>query len=141
MIIYTGYFGGLKKYKYPNPISIALKPPDYWTGDCAKWLAPQNEWFWKWKNSLKDLTNKNAIEEYSRLFFQTTLRGTSPQEIIDRLGNHLSKEDCTLLCFEKAPIEKIVDIDTLVVGKDFCHRHLISQYLRNCGFESYELMF
>jgi hypothetical protein len=140
MIIYSGYFGGIKKYKYPNPINIALKPPDYWNGTNAKWLAPHNEWFWKWKNDCKNQTNEEAIESYSKLYFQSSLRSTSPQELVDRLARLSQKEDCTLICFEKPPLEKIIDVDTLIVGKTFCHRHLITRFLRSAGFEAYELI-
>jgi hypothetical protein len=140
MIIYSGYFGGLKKYNYPNPINIALKAPDYWTGPNAKWLAPSPQWFWLWKKSLDTKTNKEAIEEYSELYFQTILRNLMPLDIINRLSKLSNEEDCTLICFEKPPLKKIINPDSLEVNKDFCHRHIITSFLRNCGYDAFELI-
>jgi hypothetical protein len=138
MTIYSGYFAGMRRLHYPNPISIALKPPPNWDGLSAVWLAPQKEWFWNWKAHCETLND--AKEEYQRLYFQTTLRNTSPQEIVDRLSKLSNGEDCTLLCFEKPPAESIIDVDKLTINGSFCHRHLITQFLRNSGYESFELI-
>jgi hypothetical protein len=140
MIIYSGYFAAINKLKYPNPISIALKSPEFFKGPVAHWLAPQSNWFWKWKNELNLKTNEEAIEKYSRLYFQTVLRNTTPMEIVTRLEKITSGEDCTIVCFEKPPAEKIIDINSLIAGKNFCHRHLITQFLRFNNIESYELI-
>ena len=91
MKIYTGYFAKLKNY--PNPISIAGYMPKGINIPTYKELAPKKEWFFKWKNQVKEVDNhdfsslalisiyKNLKEDYIKLYNETVLKNLTPEKI------------------------------------------------------------
>ena len=115
-MIYTSYFANLKNI--PSniiPISICGKAPFYYNGLQYKKLAPKYDFFMKWKE-----THDN---DYYIEHFQTeVLDELNIDKVIDELGYLMSydqSKDICLLCYEKPT--------------DFCHRHLISDWLNKNG--------
>ena len=123
-MIYTSYFGNLKKIpKEIVPISICGKAPTWWTGLQYKKLAPKYDFFMKWKE-----THDN--EYYIEHFNNEVLKDLNPTGVIVELKHLCNKSmydniDIVLVCYEKP--------------EDFCHRHLVANWLRQGGYEVEEL--
>jgi hypothetical protein len=86
-------------------VSIAGRCPDWFTGREYKKLAPK---YWFFKKFKEDGDEDYYIEQYQKCVLDTL----DPQEVYNDLGN-----DAILLCWEKT--------------EDFCHRHLVSRWLRD----------
>ena len=123
-MIYTSYFAKLKSL--PDniiPVSICGKAPDWYTGLQYKKLAPKYDFFMKWKeNHDNDYYIKCFNEQVlDKLDILTVVRDlidlTSANESI------VGKNFC-LICYEKP--------------SDFCHRHLVADWLNERGFECKE---
>lgn len=133
-MIYTSYFAKLKSL--PDnivPISICAKAPDWYKGLQYKKLAPKYDFFMKWKENhdndyyikcfneqvLDKLNAEQVIQELDNLLLSSTVN-------IDYRGNTEDVPRIALICFEKP--------------SDFCHRHLVADWLNKNGFhcEEYE---
>jgi hypothetical protein len=111
-MIYTGYFAQLKHYK--NPISIAGKPPAFYTGPEYKKLAPHYKWWKQWHD--EHLSEDFYIERY----YRTILNKLDAEKVYEELKSfYPGQEDLTILCFEKP--------------QDFCHRHLAAKFFIDAG--------
>ena len=115
-MVYTSYFAKLNKLPINIiPISICGKAPTWYDGLQYKKLAPKYDFFMKWKE-----THDN---DYYIEHFQTeVLDELNIDKVIDELGYLMSydqSKDICLLCYEKPT--------------DFCHRHLISDWLNKNG--------
>lgn len=123
MMIYTTYFGNLKKLpKNIIPISICGKAPNWWTGLQYKKLAPKYQFFMEWK---KNKDNSYYIEHYN----EEVLNGLQASEVVADLKHLCDKSmysdcDIALVCYEKP--------------EDFCHRHLVANWLEENGYECKE---
>lgn len=123
-MIYTSYFAKLKDLENHNiiPISICAKAPDWYKGLEYKKLAPKYEFFMEWK--------KNHDNDYYIEHFQTeVLDGLDATEVIldfSRMvhGFNVGENDIALICYEKP--------------SDFCHRHLVAEWLNQNGFKCEE---
>lgn len=124
-MIYTSYFSKLKYIE--NPISICGKAPDWYKGPQAKFLAPKFWFFDKYKKSAMD---KDAQDEYTKYYKLEVLDKLDPYTTLTELWSHyITNEDfdvnnppiITLICFEKP--------------EDFCHRHLIAEWLIKSGYK------
>lgn len=121
-MIYTSYFAKLKSL--PDdiiPISICAKAPNWYQGLQYKKLAPKYDFFMKWKE-----THDN--EYYIKCFNEQILNNLDALNVIKDLSD-LIPEDITgkticLVCYEKP--------------SDFCHRHLVADWLNQNGFECKE---
>lgn len=123
-MIYTSYFAKLKQLENHNiiPISICAKAPDWYKGLKYKKLAPKYGFFMEWK--------KNHDNDYYIEHFQS--------EVLDQLdatdvildfsrlsyGFNIGENDIALICYEKP--------------SDFCHRHLVAEWLNQNGFKCEE---
>ena len=119
-MIYTSYFGNLKKLpKNIIPISICGKAPDWWDGMQYKRLAPKYQFFIEWK---KNKDNGYYIEQFKK----EILDNLDASEVVMELEQLCDKQsnDIALICYEKS--------------EDFCHRHLVSNWLRLNGFKCEE---
>ena len=131
-MIYTSYFAKLKSL--PDnivPISICGKAPDWYNGLQYKKLAPKYDFFMKWKENhdndyyikcfneqiLDKLNAKDVIEELDDLLLSVT---TS----LDYNVDPLKVPRIALICYEKS--------------EDFCHRHLVADWLKENGFRCEE---
>ena len=121
-MIYTSYFAKLKSL--PDnviPISICGKAPDWYKGLQYKKLAPKYDFFIKWKEN-------HDNDYYIKCFNEQVLDNLSVEnvllDIINMLPNRSAKHDIALICYEKP--------------SDFCHRHLVAEWLTENGFECKE---
>lgn len=123
-MIYTSYFAKLKELERNNiiPISICGKAPDWYKGLQYKKLAPKYGFFVEWK--------KNHDNDYYIKHFQSeVLDGLNATEVILDFskmdyGFNVGENDIALICYEKP--------------SDFCHRHLVAEWLNQNGFKCKE---
>ena len=120
-MIYTSYFAKLKSLP-PNiiPISICGKAPDWYTGFQYKKLAPKYDFFMKWKEN-------HDNDFYTKCFNEQVLDKLNATEVIldfSRILLSIGKTDICLVCYEKP--------------NEFCHRHLVADWLNREGFECRE---
>lgn len=122
-MIYTTYFAKIKSLpKNVVPISICGKAPAGYKGLEYKKLAPKYDFFWKWKQ-----TGDN--EYYIKCYLEQVLAGLSVNDVVNELyafakassDSEQEIKDIALVCYEKPT--------------DFCHRHLVSTWLYNAGWE------
>ena len=118
MKCYTTYFDGLNAFlaEHPEivPISICGKAPDWWHGHQYRKLAPRLWFFLKWKD-----THDNDF--YVRNFNKEVLGRFEQAEVWEDLLEISGGFPFVLLCYEKPG--------------DFCHRHLVSEWLRKAGYD------
>lgn len=116
-MIYTGYFGNIKKYTQNGliPISVAGKWPDWFVGFNYQALIPKYSWWKEWHD------NHLSNEWYTEKYFETVLNKLDVHKVADDLSKISNP---ILLCYEKPP--------------QFCHRHLISAWLNDSGFDCQE---
>lgn len=117
-MIYTSYFANLRNIPSDIvPISICGKAPDWYSGLQYKKLAPK-WWFFKiWKN-----TKDN--DYYIKNFYTEVLNKLSAMDVVSDLYCKSAGRDVVLVCYEKP--------------SDFCHRHLVADWLNFCGFKCEE---
>ena len=114
MKIITTYFAKLRTL--PDnivPISICSKAPTWYNGLQYKKLAPRYEFFMKWK---RDHDN----DYYIKCFNEQVLSPLDPKIVVEELMEKAGSENIALVCYEKPG--------------DFCHRHLVAEWLNNNGY-------
>lgn len=122
-MIYTSYFAKLKSL--PDnviPISICGKAPDWYKGLQYKKLAPKYDFFMEWKKN-------HDNDYYIKCFNEQVLSNINASNVVMELKHLCGKSLCenqpiALICYEKP--------------SDFCHRHLVAEWLRQNGFECKE---
>lgn len=118
-MLYTTYFANVKKLP-PDiiPISICGKAPSGYKGLQYKTLAPMYAFFQKWKE-----TGDNHY--YVQCYNEQVLLMLNANRVLEEL-KALSggAENIALVCYEKP--------------EDFCHRHLVSNWLRENGIKAKE---
>lgn len=108
MKIYTSYFakaGTLRKAGIV-PIGVALWPPRFFRGISMKQVAPRRYM----------LDDRLTDEEYIRMYRSDVLRFVDARSFIRQLEEAGHGMDVALCCFEKPG--------------DFCHRHILAQWIR-----------
>lgn len=122
-MIYTSYFAQIRNFpENLTPISICGKVPNWYGGLQYKKLAPKYGFFMEWK--------KNHDNDYYIEHFQSeVLAQLNATEVIldlSRLdyGFNVGENDIALICYEKP--------------SDFCHRHLVAEWLNKNGFRCEE---
>jgi uncharacterized protein (DUF488 family) len=117
-MIYTSYFANLKKL--PDtiiPISICGKAPEWYTGIQYKKLAPKYAFFMEWK---QNHNNQFYIEHFqSEVLYKLNI-----ENVITDLDILSAERDVALICYEKPA--------------DFCHRHLVCDWINNNGYKCCE---
>lgn len=102
------------------PISICGKAPDWYKGLQYKKLAPKYGFFMEWK--------KNHDNDYYIEHFQAeVLDGLDAATVIKELNYlvpNVNGKYIALICYEKP--------------SDFCHRHLVAEWLNQNGFQCEE---
>lgn len=114
-MIYTSYFAKLRKIP-SNIISIAIsaKSPDWYKGLEYKKLAPKYDFFIEWKKN-------HDNDYYIKCFNEQILNKLNPKEVVECLYQLSDGKDIVLICYEKPG--------------DFCHRHLVADWLNKNGYE------
>lgn len=125
-MIYTSYFAKIDKlpFRY-KPVSICAKAPYQYNGLAYRKLAPSYDILMNYKY------NHNE-QEYTERFTQEILDKLNPDEVVNELlrivGNYDSGIESypkiVLMCYEKP--------------KDFCHRHLVAEWLSKNGYKTVE---
>lgn len=119
-MIYTSYFANLRKLPEAIvPIAICGKSPAWYNGIQYKKLAPKYEFFIEWK-----MTKDN--DYYIRCFNEQVLSRLEPETVIAELSALAKGRDFALICYEKPD--------------DFCHRHLVAEWLNNAGYNVCEYL-
>lgn len=118
-MIYTSYFAQLKKIGKANgyAVSIAKWNPKWYTGDTCAWLQPDASLLIHYKEGAinEDEYRKQFLDDLSRM---------DPEPIIDELKEAAGDRDIYLLCYEKP--------------SDFCHRHIVAEWLKQNNIECEE---
>lgn len=121
-MIFTSYFAQIQNLP-PSvvPISIALKPPKGYKGLHYRPLMPTHNILAEWKlNGDKDV----YVEEYD----DKVLLNLKPNKVVAELMSMVPLGvDIALICYEKPA--------------DFCHRHLVAEWLKDAGFPCEEYRF
>lgn len=110
MKIFTSYFGNvraLKKYGI-IPISIARYSPRNWDGNRLSWLAPTSFM----------LSDECTREKYIEMY-QSICKKVNIELLIRQLSAIGDGKDVALLCYERPG--------------QFCHRHMLAEYLTEHG--------
>ena len=121
-MIYTTYFAKLKSLpKDIIPIAICAKPPKGYSGLMYRCLAPKYDFFMQWKATGDD-------DYYIKCYNEQVLEQLNVVEVVTGLYHQVSKSPCScdiaLVCFEKPT--------------DFCHRHLVADWLQKHGYSCEE---
>ena len=122
-MIYTTYFAKLKLLpKEIIPISICGKAPAGYKGLQYKKLAPKYDFFMEWKR-----TGDN--DYYVKCFKEQVLDKLNADDVVFELNDIIYyikglDMDIALVCYEKPT--------------DFCHRHLVADWLKEYGYECEE---
>ena len=114
-MFYTTYFAKLRYLPSDIvPISICGKAPSAFNGLQFKKLAPKYDFFMKWKQDHDSI-------HYIRCFNEQVLSPLDVNSVVEELKEIAGNaESIALVCFEKP--------------SDFCHRHLVANWLRANGF-------
>lgn len=122
--MYTGYFAKLKKYQEAGlvPVSIALKSPDWYHGLEYKQLALN----WDILSSWKSGEHKCDVDYYTKHFEDDVLDSIYFQKVLNELEEltKVKQDKIILLCYEKS--------------SDFCHRHIVAEWLGKDGISCAE---
>ena len=111
IFLYTGYYALLKKYLNSNlfPIGISSTIPHYLKGiKTYDLLKPDSYLIYNYKNKkINELQYINIYEKW--------LENLNRENVVNDLLNMSNGKTPILLCYEKYD--------------DFCHRHLVSEWL------------
>ena len=117
-MIYTTYFAKLKSLpKDIVPISICGKAPNSYNGLQYKKLAPKYDFFMKWKEN-------HDNDYYICCFDNQVLSVLNPTQVVADLTAMAAGRDVALICYEQPT--------------DFCHRHLVAEWLQKNGYNVQE---
>ena len=112
-MIYTTYFAMLRKMPEDVvPIAVCARPPVNWDGLCVEELIPPYKDFQEWKGTGN---NDKFAEQYKK----KVLNRLEPEVVSNWLQYLAEGRDVALVCYEKS--------------SDFCHRHLIREWLNEHG--------
>lgn len=119
-MIFTGYFARGKLYARENlvMISIARYAPKGYKGFHLEALYPSPSLLSAYKNgSIHEA-------EYTSIYRQMLKEEISPEQVVEQIAQMAGERSPVLVCYEK-PTE-------------FCHRHIVSEWLRQHGYDSSE---
>ena len=124
MKIYTTYFAKLKKLPsdiVPVPISNSIPGVDrenttYSSLSANKFPKLVPPWY-----VVKAYKENGDKEQYIRDYQRLVLDHLNPHDVIKYLKNIVGYNDVALVCYEKSG--------------DFCHRHLVADWLRKAGYD------
>ncbi len=116
-MIYTSYFGNLRKLPQEiTPIAICRSVPAWYKGKRYPALAPTCQILQEWRAW--------HYEEAYRKNFGSILQALNPYTVVTELYALAESKDIALICYEKPG--------------DFCHRHLVADWLMAYGIECRE---
>lgn len=117
MKIYTSYFANVKNLRKESivPIGIALYPPRWYSGLNLRKVAPT-----------ESILRTKDLDEYTQRYKNEILSHLNVQSFVEELNRLTQGRDVALCCYEKPG--------------DFCHRNLLAEKLRECGYEVEEFV-
>ena len=133
-MIYTSYFAKLKSLpRHIIPISICGKAPDWYKGLQYKKLAPKYDFFMKWKEN-------HDNDYYIKCFNEQVLDKLNVEEVVKELDDILLNQTTTV--DYSGDLKKVPRIALICYEKpsDFCHRHLVADWLNANGIECKEFI-
>lgn len=119
-MIYTSYFEKIKQLEKNDiiPISICGKAPEWYKGLQYKKLAPKYGFFMEWK---KNHDNDYYIEHFQKEVLDRLVACEVMEDLFSLKSLQDKGKDIALICYEKP--------------SDFCHRHLVADWLNENGFK------
>lgn len=111
-MIYTSYFA---KYRGTNGVAIC-RGARWWDGEKYDKLAPPGELLAWWKAQTSDLPSCWAA--FKKVYYERVLNKLDVHQVARDLDGKV------LLCFER--------------GNDYCHRHIVAEWLTANGYECCE---
>ena len=121
--IYTSYFANIRNMSTNDiiPIAICAKPPEWYSGQIYKKIAPTYDILMQYKNGKIDWST------YERRY---------NNEVLSKINQHIVYNDLVNLAMD-AGWEEGKIIVTLCYEKysDNCHRHPWATWMRNAGFD------
>lgn len=122
MDVWTGYYAQMKKYAQADlvPVSIAYLTPVWYMGETCFELAPPRKLLVGYKDGV--ISQKEYTKKYND-FLKTVNWGDVIEKLYTISDKHEGK-DLVLCCYEKP--------------SDFCHRHLLAEYLTAHGMDVQE---
>ena len=122
MDVWTGYYAQMKKYVKADlvPVSIAYLTPVWYTGETCFELAPDRKLLKGYKAG--EISQEEYTKQYNA-FLKTVNWGEAIEKLYTISDKHSCK-DLVLCCYEKPD--------------DFCHRHLLAEYLTKHGMNVQE---
>lgn len=135
-MIYTSYFAKLKSFPdNVTPISICAKAPSWYGGLQYKKLAPKYEFFMKWKEN-------HDNDYYIKCFNEQVLEPLNAMDVLYEIYELLPEKEKTIWKMTNCLpwINPHVHIALICYEKssDFCHRHLVANWLNKNGIECME---
>ena len=133
-MLYTSYFGGLKRLpQNTTPISIAAKTPDWFIdkmgGHTYHPLAPKFDLLKGYKSG--DIKEAEYVPRYNGQLFMLIpqqvlqdLESYLPIQVMNGSIDKLVNAHIALLCYEKPG--------------DFCHRNLVAKWFNDNGIKCEE---
>jgi uncharacterized protein (DUF488 family) len=136
-MIYTSYFAKLKKLpENITPISICGKAPDWYQGLQYKKLAPKYDFFMKWK---QNHDNEYYIEHFQKEVLDTL----NVNNVVEKLYSLLSDDQKYFLglcnCLPQDNNRLNICLICYEKPTDFCHRHLVADWLTENGIQCKEI--
>lgn len=124
-MIYTTYFAKLRSLpKDIIPIAICGRAPAGYKGLSYRAIAPKYDFFMQWKAN-------GDNEYYIKCFREQVLANLNPARVVAELYHTADMAMCSgdiaLVCYEKPT--------------DFCHRHLVADWLKEHGYECEEFVY
>jgi hypothetical protein len=119
-MIYTTYFAKLNKLpENVVPIAICKWIPEVLRLSCYHYpeLAPSPDFFHEYKRT-------GDTEYFTKCYNEQVLAKLDPHYIVDALTAWVGGKDIAFVCYEKPT--------------DFCHRHLVANWLRAAGYTCQE---
>lgn len=121
--IATGYYSRVNQYLKQGYglIPISLKVPNWVNDRCCSFpeLAPTSHLFFRYKSG------QINQDEYIEWYYAAVLSNLNPKTLIRNMKHATKSSKIVLLCYEK-PF-------------DFCHRHIVSNWISEAGIEVCEL--
>lgn len=127
MKIYTTYFAKLKKlpsYIVPIPISnsipgISRENTTYSSLSANKYKKLVPPWY-----VVKAYQENKDKEQYTEDYKRLVLSQLTPDDVVKYFKNIAGYNDVALVCYEKSG--------------EFCHRHIVAEWLTNAGYDVVE---
>lgn len=131
-MIYTSYFAKLKSL--PDdiiPISICGKAPDWYKGLQYKKLAPKYDFFMKWKEN-------HDNDYYIKCFKEQVTDKLDANTVVSELNKLIDNFVLNPIIYKDGSLIPNIALICYEKPSDFCHRHLVSDWLNENGFKCNE---